>query len=147
LTEYRLRRFLPAFDLLDDDVRRTTGRLVAKIDPTCVEQLEEELQSSQNKRRVRALEAAAVMGLVDRLEDAVTICSGDDEQAVRIETARALAGAEGDWAGRVLRAMSSDEAFAVREAARESLEQRGSPTQSDRTTTASPGDAETRHDD
>lgn len=123
LTEYRLRRFLPAFDMLEEDVRRTTGRLVAKIDATCVDQLQEELQSSQTKRRVRGLEAAAVMELVDRLEDAVTLCSGDDEQAVRIEAARALATARGDWASHVLRAMSADEAFAVREAARESLEQ------------------------
>lgn len=147
LHEYRLRRFLPAFDLLDDAVRRTTGRLVAKIDPSCDVQLWEELQSSQTKRRVRGLEAAAVMGLVDRLEDAVTLCAGDDEQAVRIEAARALATASGAWADHVLRSMSSDEAFAVRETVREILEQRAVSASAPSAASAGSGAAEVAHDE
>jgi hypothetical protein len=125
LQEFSFRRYLPAFDLLDEEVRGTTGVLVAKIDVTAADQLADELRSSQTKRRLRALEVAAAMELVDALQAVVEPCAADDEQAVRIETARALGGADGDWADRVLRRLAGDEAFAVREAADESIRRRG----------------------
>jgi HEAT repeat protein len=124
LQEFSFRRFLPAFDLLQENIRRTTGTLVAKIDPTSVEQLHDELSSSQTKRRVRALEVAAAMELVDELRSAVTGCLADDEQAVRIEAARTLGAAKGEWAERELLDLQGDESFAVREAAREAAEHR-----------------------
>jgi HEAT repeat protein len=124
LPEYSFRRYLPAFEMLDETVRGTTGVLVAKIDPTAAEQLGDELRSSQNKRRLRALEVVAAMELVDELRADVEPCTADDEQAVRIEAARALGFAGGDWAERLLDKLSGDEAYAVREAAREAVERR-----------------------
>jgi HEAT repeat protein len=123
LQEFCFRRFLPAFDLLEDSVRRTTGVLVAKVDPTSAAQLREELTSSQTKRRIRALEAAAAMELVAELEDAIIAATADADQGVRYEAARALATASTTAAVAALQELQEDASYAVREAARESLAQ------------------------
>ena len=122
LQEFTFRRYLPAFDLLGEEVRRTTGRLVAKVDPTSASQLREELHSSQTKRRTRAIEVAEAMGLVEPLEEALVICLGDADHVIRAEAARALGGATTEGARAALRELLSDTSFAVRDAAKAALE-------------------------
>ena len=58
LAEFSFRRFLGAFDLLDDEVRQSTGLLVKKIDPQTGPLLREELHSPVRTRRLRALAIA-----------------------------------------------------------------------------------------
>jgi HEAT repeat protein len=128
LQEFTFRRYLPAFDLLADDVRRTTGKLVAKIDLSSPGQLREELRSSQPKRRARAIEVAEAMGLAEHLEDDLVECLGDSDHVIRAEAARALAGTNSDEARVVLQQLLDDASFAVREAAQTALEHPRRPT-------------------
>jgi HEAT repeat protein len=122
LEEFTFRRYLPAFDLLEDGVRRTTGILVRKVDPTAPERLREEMQSAHGKRRMRALEIAAAMELVVELEDAVVQAAGDGDHLVRVEAARALGQARGYTARQALARLRDDVSFTVREAAEQSLD-------------------------
>lgn len=123
LQEFTFRRYLPAFDLLAEEVRRTTGKLVAKIDLSAAGQLREELRSSQPKRRARAVEVAEAMGLAPVLEDALVECLADADHVIRAEAARALAGTPSDEARAALQQLLDDASFAVREAAQYALEQ------------------------
>lgn len=123
LQEFTFRRYLPAFELLGEEVRRTTGRLVAKVDLSSAGQLREELRSSQTKRRTRAIEVAEAMGLAEALEDALVDCTADADHVIRAEAARALAGTNSNSVRVVLRQLLDDASFAVREAAQFALEQ------------------------
>ena len=40
LAEFNFKRFLAAYDMLDDEVRRSTGAMVRKIDPEATPQLQ-----------------------------------------------------------------------------------------------------------
>ncbi len=60
LVEFSFKRFLGAFDMLDDDVRRSTGMLVAKIDPETLPSLCTELESPS--ARCRAARAGRGFG-------------------------------------------------------------------------------------
>jgi HEAT repeat protein len=122
LDEFTFRRYLPAFELLDEAVRRTTGVLVRKVDPTAPERLREELQSAQGRRRMRALEIAAGMELVTALEDAVLACVTDGDHLVRTEAARALGQVRTRAAREALVRLRDDPGFTVREAAEQALE-------------------------
>ena len=51
-----------AFDMLDDEVRRSTGMLVAKIDPETLPSLRAELESPSARRRMRGLIVATAIG-------------------------------------------------------------------------------------
>ena len=54
LAEFTFKRFVGAFDMLDEEVRRSTGLLVKKIDPQAIPQLRLELHSRSRTRRLRA---------------------------------------------------------------------------------------------
>lgn len=123
LQEFSFRRYLPAFELLADDVRRSTGRLVAKIDLSSPGQLREELRSSQPKRRTRAIEVAEAMGLTKAVEDALVECIGDPDHVIRADAARALAGTSAETVRSALEQLLEDGSFAVREAAQFALQQ------------------------
>ena len=90
LGEFSVERFLAAYDLLDDDVRRTTATLVRKIDPAAVNTLAEELKSPSRTRRLRALGAASAARVIVELEPRVLKLLDDDDHVVRTEAARAL---------------------------------------------------------
>lgn len=123
LEEFSFRRFLPAYELLEDDVRRSTATLVRKVDPTAPQQLREELESPQGKRRMRALHIAAAMDLIGELQDAIVARSADEDHMVRSEAARVL-GEIGSLEAVVrLQEMLDDASFAVREAAQTALEE------------------------
>jgi len=121
LEEFTFRRYLPAFDLLEESVRRTTGTLVRKADPAAPARLLEEMQSAHGKRRMRALEIAAAMELVVALENAVVEAAGDGDHLVRVEAARALGQARSAAARDALDRLRDDVSFTVREAAEQSL--------------------------
>ena len=123
LTEFAFHRFLPAFELLDEEVRRTTARLVRRVDPTSVARLRDEMQSAQGKRRMRALEIVAAMELTSDLSPDVLRCARDGDHLVRTEAARALGAVDGDDVRAMLVELAADDGFAVRDAASESLRQ------------------------
>jgi HEAT repeat protein len=90
LTEFSFPRFLAAFDMLDEEVRRSTGILVKKIDPQTVPGLRAELESPVRSRRLRALAVATAIDAVGSLEEMVAGLLEDRDASVRAEAARAL---------------------------------------------------------
>jgi HEAT repeat protein len=127
LDEFSFDRFLAAFDMLDDEVRRSTGTLVKKVDPETVPRLKAELQAKGRARRLRALAVARVVGAVRPLETTITGLLHDDDHMVRTEAARALGQGTlvSSWAA--LEEALRDPSTTVRQAAQESLRHRIPP--------------------
>jgi HEAT repeat protein len=121
LTEFRIQRFLASFDLLDDEVRQSTGPLVKHIDPDALPKLREELQSPSRTRRLRALEAAAAMRAVADLQAEVIELLHDSDGMIRSCAAAALGTCPTPEAQHALRHALGDSSTMVREAAQRSL--------------------------
>lgn len=123
LSEFRFPRFLAAFDMLEDEVRRSTGALVKKIDLTTVPALTEELLSPVRSRRLRGVAVAVALELERQLEPQLSELLADEDHMVRMEAARALAVCESDETRQALLAILDDTSVLVRQAAQASLEQ------------------------
>lgn len=123
LEEFSFRRFHAAYELLDEDVRRTTAGLVRRVDPASAARLRDEMRSAQGKRRMRALEIVAAMELTAELLPVVLECADDGDHLVRAEAAKALGAVDGDEVRTALVGLTADSSFAVRDAAAESLRQ------------------------
>ncbi len=121
LSEFSIDRYLAAFDQLDEDVRRTTGKLVRKINPHAARVLAKELRIRSRPRRLRALAIADTMEVFAQLEDALIELLADDDHLVRGEAARALAHCPTSTARHALLEALSDRSISVQEAAEKSL--------------------------
>ncbi len=121
LAEFNFKRFLGAFDMLDDEVRRSTGRMVKKIDPEAIPALKEELTAKSRTRRLRAITVAQAMGAIRDLEQALIERLADEDHVVRAEAARALVRCNSSAVHDALIAARADRSLVVREAAEESL--------------------------
>lgn len=124
LSEFSFKRFLAAFDMLDDEVRRSTGMLVNKIDPQTVPMLEAEMASHLHVRRLRALSIARVIGAVPKLEESIFCLLGDEDHLVRAEAAAALADSMTPASREALERALQDRSPIVQESARKSLDAR-----------------------
>jgi HEAT repeat protein len=125
LAEFSTERFLAAYDMLDDEVRQTTGALVRKVDPAAIAKLNEELKSPSRTRRLRALGVAISAHAVAPLESRVLKLLSDDDHVVRTQAARALADCDTAEARQALREALLDRSVTVQEAAQRSLLQLG----------------------
>lgn len=125
LSEFSFARYLSAFDMLDEQVRRSTGILVRKIDPQAVPLLREELAAASRRRRIRALQIAETMLLVSQVEDDVIKLLHDEDHLVRLGAAKALAHCGTAAAIEALHDAEQDSSATVREAAAHSLERIG----------------------
>jgi hypothetical protein len=121
LAEFSFKRFVAAYDMLDDEVRRSTGEMVGKVDADAVPLLVEELTAPARSRRLRGLSMAASMGLVPRIEFELHERLLDEDHLVRAETARVLALCDTPDTHDVLREALADRSLIVREAAEASL--------------------------
>jgi HEAT repeat protein len=121
LSEFTFKRYVAAFDMLEDEVRRTTGALVKKVDPATIPGLREELHSPSRRRRTRALNVTAVLDLAPVLEDALMELLADEDHLIRVEAARTLARCNSEEVREALRRAASDSSVAVQEAATKSL--------------------------
>jgi HEAT repeat protein len=117
LTEFNFARYLSLFDTLDDDVRRSTGLLVRRIDPEAPALLAAELKSKTRTRRLRGLEVAQAMDAVDFVEPLIIGLLSDEDHFVRAEAARTLVRCKSPLAREALRSALADRSVAVREAA------------------------------
>ncbi len=142
LTEFNFNRYISVFDMMEDDIRRSTGLLVIRIDPTAVDQLAEELKARTRTRRLRGLEVAMAMDAVTHLEPLIVGLLKDDDHFVRAEAARTLAYCASEVAQQALRSALMDRSVVVREAAEQSLRKLA---ESGRTTTAGTFAAAVRH--
>jgi HEAT repeat protein len=124
LSEFSFKRFLAAFDMLDDEVRRSTGMLVNKIDSQTVPMLETEMASHLHVRRLRALSIARVIEAVPKLEEWILCLLGDEDHLVRAEAAAALSQSMTPASREALERALQDRSPIVQEAARKSLDVR-----------------------
>jgi HEAT repeat protein len=129
LIEFTFRRFLGAFDMLDEEVRRSTGLLVKKIDPQTSPLLREEMESVVRTRRLRALAIARAIEAVETLEEQVIELLHDEDHLVRAEAVAALAVCPTEASGRALENALSDRSPIVQEAAKKSIQERSTFSQ------------------
>jgi HEAT repeat protein len=127
LREFSFQRFLTAFDMLDDQVRKSTGMLVKKIDPDTIPGLHDEMESRVRPRRLRAVAIAMAIDVVGELEETLTGLLYDDDHLVRAEAAKALARGDSRRSWQALEEALNDRSPVVQEAARNSLRQRPRP--------------------
>jgi HEAT repeat protein len=123
LSEFDFDRFMASFEMLDEDVRRTTGVLVRKINPHAVANLRQELRNQSRTKRLRALAAAAAMDAIGPLESAIIEVLSDEDHLVRAEAARALAMCNSPAVVQALRGALHDRAVVVQETAQRSLQE------------------------
>jgi hypothetical protein len=121
LAEFTFARYLASFDLLDEEVRASTGDLVKKVDPQTATLLRAELGSLVRSRRLRGLAVARALGMVTQVEDAVLAQLQDEDHLVRAEAAAALGEPLSQAAREALTEALDDRSPAVRNAAMRSL--------------------------
>lgn len=122
LSEFKFPRFLASFDMLDEEVRVTSGKLVRKIDPSSAALLLEEARSPSRRRRIRALQMATAMEAASEIIDAVLQLLDDEDHLVRLEAAKALGQCRTMEAYAALTHATDDRSLTVRDAALTSLE-------------------------
>ena len=124
LSEFTFKRFVAAFDMLDEDVRRSTGMLVKKIDPQSVLLLHDELRSPIRTRRLRGLTIARAIDCVESVEGTIVEMLQDEDHLVRMEAAAALGKGVTPAGEAALHQALADTSEVVREAAQRSLQER-----------------------
>ncbi len=121
LEEFNFERFLRSWDTMDEDVRRTTGVLVKKVDPQALHDLAHELSAMSRTRRIRALAAAEAMEAVVEMEEPIVALLRDSDHMVRAAAAQALGSCATRAARDALRDALVDRSVVVQEAAENSL--------------------------
>jgi hypothetical protein len=121
LAEFSFSRYLASFDLLDEEVRSSTGDLVKKVDPQTQALLRAELASLVRSRRLRGLAVAQALDLAGEVEDAVVALLGDEDHLVRAQAATALAKCPSEAAREALTEALHDRSPVVQDAVRKSL--------------------------
>jgi HEAT repeat protein len=145
LAEFTFSRYLASFDLLDDEVRTSTGDLVKKVDPQTAAMLRTELGSLVRSRRLRGVAVARALGMVRQVEDAILAQLQDEDHLVRAEAAAALGDSLSTAARDALTGALDDRSPAVRDAAMRSLGlNRQAATSPATTATVEVGDEVTR---
>ena len=123
LGEFSFERYLGAYGMLDDEVRRTTGEMVKNIDPYTVPLLREELASPVRARRLRAIEMAVNLNLLDQVHEELAALLEDEDLIVRLEAIAAMARSGARESEKLLREALNDPNERVREAAKRGLEE------------------------
>jgi HEAT repeat protein len=121
LTDFTCARFLAAFDMLTAEARHTTGKLVGRIDPNAATVLSEELSSPARNRRMRALDAAAAIGVAPALEEPLLEMLKDGDHLLRAKAAEVLRYCDTPRVRQALREHLLDPNAVVQLAAEESL--------------------------
>jgi len=121
LSEFSFARYLAAFETLDDEARRRTGQLVRKVDPQAAEMLLDELKSGLRAKRMRALQVAESLDLLEEIEGGLIDALADEDHLVRVEAVRLLVQAATPNASRALRQALLDKSAVVQQAAERGL--------------------------
>jgi HEAT repeat protein len=125
LAEFSFANYMARYETLDDQTRRSTGALVALIDADCLTQLEQEMSSLVRRHRLRAIEAAEIMGVLPKVSHALVERLDDEDHMVRAAAASALAECTSMDVRDALLGALGDRSHAVQTAARESLRAMG----------------------
>ena len=124
LSEFHFNRYLGAFDILDEEVRQSTGALVMKIDPQATHLLRREMRCGARGRQQRALAMAQAMDAVEQIEEDVIDLLKDGDYLVRAEAASALGRSTTLRSELALSHVAKDSHPTVRQAAQRSLHER-----------------------
>lgn len=124
LTEYGFKRYLASFDILNEAARRSTGKLVRRIDPQTVPLLREQFQADSRTKRLRAVAMAIVLELCEEFEAEALELLSDPDHVVRTEAARLLGYCPSPAAGEALRKALQDGSVVVQEAAAAAIARR-----------------------
>lgn len=121
LQSFDIERMLSIFNQLDPNVCLSAGQLIQKINPNCVEDLVEELNSPIHQKRVRAAHGALALGLHTSIIPELLAMVCDAEQSVRKAAADVLGHLPAEHAAAPLEMLSNDASRFVRDAATTSL--------------------------
>jgi hypothetical protein len=124
LAEFNFRRYLAAFEMLDEPVRQATGMLVKKIDPQTVPLLKDELRSPLRTRRLRAVAVVRLLQLVEPLENSLIEMLADRDHMVRMAAVAALAEGHSGASYEAIQRALSDTSEVVRQAAQHGVLER-----------------------
>lgn len=128
LREFNARQFLATFDALDAAARTQAGALIARVDLEAADVVREAIGSRSHGQRMRGVQAAAAMGLVDVVWDELAAALQDAEAVVRSAAVEAIAEASHDEAAALLATAEQDASPMVREAAKRAKSARGAET-------------------
>ena len=117
-----IQRYLAAFDLLDEPVRRSTGQLVHKVDPSTNRVLAEELSCGVRLRQIRALQAIRSIGNIDELCSLVMKIAQNPDPRLKVAAIGTLAGSSIPESKSLIRRYLVDDNPSVRKAAELSLD-------------------------
>ncbi|MBL8890120.1 MAG: HEAT repeat domain-containing protein [Planctomycetaceae bacterium] len=117
-----IQRYLSAYDLLDEPVRRSTGQLVYKVDPATNRVLSDELSCGNRVRQVRALQAIRSIGNIDEMCGLVLKIAQLPDPRLKITAIGALAGSSLPEAKSLIRRYLVDDNPSIRKAAELSLD-------------------------
>lgn len=123
LAEFNYSRYRSIFDSIDNYSRDKIGRLVAKVDPTAIRRLSEDLASPALSAKMRALEMTQAMDASDEVFDRLAQLVNDPDVGVRAETVDALGLCRREDAIPLLYEVEKDVSLSVREAAQRSIDQ------------------------
>jgi HEAT repeat protein len=117
-----IQRYLAAYGLLNDAVRRSTGQLVHKVDPSTNRVLADELASGNRIRQTRALQAIRSIGNVDEVCSLVMTIAQNPDPRLKVVAIGTLAAATLPEARGLIRRFLVDANPAIRRAAELSLD-------------------------
>lgn len=121
LREFSFERYVDVFDRINAQVRKQSGELVKRVNPKLAESLHAEMLERGRARRLRGMEIAAALELVNECESAIIELCQDEDHAVRCEAARLLQECPSTASRRQLRTLLSDSSSAVANMAEQSL--------------------------
>lgn len=122
LPELSYAKYRDNYKELSEEQRLSAGHLVAKADPHAEETIIRELTAGPVSRRMKGIEMAEQMGMVETLAPFLTVCLTDPDAGFRVEVAKLLGNAQAS--SEVIRALAkalNDSAPAVQTAAQASL--------------------------
>lgn len=124
LPEFRIHRFLEMYDLLNDEQRAVTFKIVRKVDPHTNEVLSQEIQTGSTVKKARALKCIELGKLAPQMEEPLCSLLLHGESApLRIKAAELLSQGRREISRLTLmQAFHNDESYDVRVVAKSSLE-------------------------
>ncbi|MGD9127824.1 MAG: hypothetical protein PVH19_10655 [Planctomycetia bacterium] len=89
--EYCFDRYLLSYDMLDEEPRRSMGKLVYELDDNTIPLLKKELKSKLRSSRARALSIVEVLGVADEVEDELLELVNVKDSVIQMNTLELLA--------------------------------------------------------
>jgi HEAT repeat protein len=123
LSEFSFKKYLGIHDMLEPDVRRSTGELVLKVDPQALTELMNEYKAPSRTRRIRAMAITQTLDIVYAMEESLIELLSNDDHVVRAEAVRLLSQCDTETARQGLEQALMDRSVTVQDAARAGLQE------------------------